>query len=172
MSKVTIPIAEVEIGGSLQTWHYDNAIIRTDVTKTIDNGNSIVEGNLDLSISDIGNILAVAGEVEEHLMSIYAPIALLDSDVPDPLPNNKTLDGTAATVLKDFKDWFVPGAEAWKKDTDDFIIFYSNPFAGNEDKYLTGSELSVINGISGSVDVHTVEWAQNEVLTGWTKIEL
>lgn len=170
MAKITIPLEEIKITGSLQTWHYDNAIIRSDVNKSTENGSAIVQGNIDLSISDIADILAASGEVEENLMSIYAPIALLDSDVPEDLPNNKTLDGAAQEVAKQFKSWLVPGAEIWLKDTNDFIIFYSNPFAGNIDKYLKGSELAIINGISGSVDIHTVDWAKNEVLTGWTKL--
>lgn len=171
MAKVTLPIAEIEIGGSMQQWHYDNAIIRTDVKKSIVGSDSITEGTLDLALANVAAILGVAGEVEAYLMAVQAPIALLDTDVPAGLPRNTTLDGSAVEVPKQFKNWFVLGAEIWKKDDDTQIIFYTNPFAGNVSQYLKGSEISIINDIGGSVDILTVTAAQAIIDGGgWTKI--
>jgi len=171
MAKITLPIAEIELGGSMQNWHYDNAIIRTDVKKSIVNGDAITEGTLDLSIANVGAVLTAGGEVEAYLMAVQAPLALLDFDVPAGLPRNETLDGSAVIVPKQFKNWFVLGAEIWKKDDDTEIIFYTNPFAGNVSQYLKGSEISIINDIAGSVNILTIDAAQTIIDGGgWTKI--
>lgn len=171
MSKIELPIAEIEIGGSMQTWHYDNAIIRSDVQKSTENGLAKIDGTIYMSIADVSQILTAGGEVFEYLMAVKAVISLLDADVPDPLPNNKTLDGTATEILKTFSGWLVPGSEIWKKDDDTEILFYTNPFAGNQDKYLTGSEIKVINDINpGNIDILTIEDAEVVVATGWTKL--
>ena len=171
MSKITLPIAEIEIGGTMQTWHYDNALIRSDIIKTTENGTAKVEGTIDMSINDVGQILTAGGEVFGYLMAVKAIIGILDADVPDPLPNNKTLSGTAEEILKKFSGWLVPGAEIWKKDDDSEILFYTNPFAGNQDKYLKGSEIKIINDISpANIDILTIADAEIETATGWTKL--
>lgn len=172
MAKVTLPIAEVELGGSMQQWHYDNAIIRTDVKMSINNGDSITEGTLELTLGNVGSVLAAGGEVESYLMAVQAPLSLLDTDVPAGLPRNTTLNGSAVEVSKTFSNWFVKGAEIWKKDDDSEIIFYTNPFAGNVSLYLKGSELSIINDIHATVVIETIAQAQAIIdAGGWTKIE-
>lgn len=171
MSKIEIPIEEIKQDGSLQKWHYDNAIIRSDVIKTTENGTAKVQGIIDMSIGEVNDILQAGGEVYEYLMAVKAVIAFLDLDVPDPLPNNKTLDGTAQEILKKFSGWLVPGAEIWLKDDNLEILFYTNPFAGNENKYLTGTEIKIIKDINpANIDILTIADAQALTASGWTKL--
>ena len=171
MSKIVIPIGEIEKGGSLEDLFYNKAMIRTNVIKSELDGNSIAEGIIDMSIGEVNQILTAGGEVFEYLMAVKAIIGLLDIDVPDPLPNNKTLNGLAVEVLKTFSGWLVPGAEIWKKDDDSEILFYTNPFAGNENSYLKGSEIKIINDINpGNIDILTIADAEAETASGWTKL--
>jgi len=172
MSKIQIPIASVEIGGALQSWYYNNAMLRSDVAKSTDDTYAYATDNFDFAIADIVSILDEGGEVFEYLMAIKAPIALMSTNVPDTLPNYLKLDDTGTKVAKEFSDYLVPGVELWKKDTDDFIIFYTNPFAGNESSYLTGSEIKDIDDISpGLIDVMKIIDAQAEIAGGgWTKM--
>ena len=170
MSKIIIPIDAVKIGGALNSFYYDNAILRSDVITLTDETNATADGVFDLSIADVGSILDALGDTEGYLMAVQTPIALLDLDVPDPLPNNKTLNGQAVEVFKKFSDWFNTGAEIWKKDDDTEIIFYTNPFASNESSYLKGSEIAIINDIGGTVNILTIAQAEAETATGWTKV--
>lgn len=170
MSKITLPLSAVVIGGALQDFYYNNCVIRSDVNKSNDGNNVIAENGFDLSIAEIGAILSNGGEVENHLMAVKAPIALLDIEVPEGLPSRLTLDGTATEIAKQFKNWLVPGVEIWKKEDDTEILFYTNPFAGGVTTYLKGSEIKIIYDIDNSVTVLTIEQAQDEVTTGWTKL--
>jgi hypothetical protein len=166
-----IPLIEVEIGGSVFNYYYNNVILRADVVQTTTNGTATATGNISPDIAEVNSILTAGGETFEYLMAIKANIALLDTDVPDPLPNNKTLDGTATEVLKTFSGWLVPGAEIWKKDDNTEILFYTNPFAGNPSSYLKGSEIKIINDINpAQIDILTIEAAEIETATGWTKL--
>lgn len=167
MSKIQIPIANVQTGGSLFNWYYNNCIIRSDVSKSTDDNFAYAEDNFNLSIAEVTSILTTGGEVEQYLMAIEADIAILSTNVPSGLPNRLKWDGT----VKKFNDWFIPGAEVWKKDDNTKILFYTNPFASNQDKYLKGSEIKAIYEISPAlIDVLTITQAQVEVSTGWTKL--
>lgn len=170
MSKVTIPLIAVEIGGTLNSWYYNNCVLRSDVVKTTDDVNATAADSFEFSLADVASILAEGGEVSEYLMAVQSPIALLDTDVPEGLPNRLTLDGTATEVAKQFKNWLVPGAEIWVKDDDTEILFYTNPFAGGVSQYLKGSEISIINSIAGTVSILTIANAELETSTGWTKL--
>ena len=165
MSKVITPKTSTDIGGALNAWFFNDALSRSDVIKKTINGNQEIEGVLNLGISNIGDILAEGGEVYGYLMAIQAPIAILEIDVPFGLPKNIYFDGAA----KPFRAWFSYGAEAWIKDDQSEIIFYTNPFAGNEDLYLKGSEIKVINDIN-TVEALTVEDAEIITAEGWTKL--
>jgi len=166
MSKIEIPIAEVEIGGSLFNFYYNNAIIRSDVQKTTTDTLATASDNFNLSISEVASILAGSGEVYEYLMAVRAPIAILGANVPVGLPKRLKWDAT----VKTFNDWFVPGAELWEKDDNTEIIFYTNPFATNAASYLLGSEISIINQIGASVTILTIADAQAVTASGWTKL--
>ena len=171
MSIIKIPIAEVEVGGSLQSFYYDNCVIRSDVSKITDDVWATATDNFDLSIGQVNSILLAGGEVYEHLMAVKAVIGIMDFAVPSTLPNYLKLDGSATFVAKNFSDWLVPGVEIWKKDDDTEVLFYTNPFAKNETNYLTGSEIKIINDISpANIDILTIANAEIETATGWTKL--
>lgn len=170
MSKITIPLAEVEIGGSLFNWYYNHAVIRSDVSKVTTDTEAIATDGFKLSISEVNNILTAGGEVKEYLMAVRAPIAIMGTSVPDTLPKYRKLDDTAALIAKDFSDWLVPGAEIWLKDDNTEVLFYTNPFAGNPSSYLKGSEIKIINDISAQVICLTIADAQLLTATGWTKL--
>lgn len=166
MSKVTMPIEAVQSGGSLETLYYDSALIRSDVLKSTNETEAIAEGVFKMSINEVNSILTALGEVYGYLMAIRAPKTIFDIAVPDGLPNRLTFNG----VVKIFDSWLVPDAEIWLKDDDTEIIFFTNPFAANESSYLKGSEIKLIHDISGAVNVITVEDANTETATGWTKL--
>lgn len=165
MSKVIVPKAATDIGGALNTWFFNEALSRSDVNKKTVNGNQEIEGLLTLSIENIGDILNETGEVYGYLMAIQAPIAILELDVPFGLPKNVYFDSEP----KPFRAWFSYGAEAWIKEDQSEIIFYTNPFAGNADLYLKGSEIKVINDLQ-TVNALTIEDAQVITAEGWTKL--
>ena len=166
MSKIEIPIEHVEIGGALFNFYYNKAMIRSEVIKTTSDTLATATDNFDLSISEVGSILANGGEVYEYLMAIRAPYAILETNVPAGLPKNVYFDGAAKT----FRAWFSYGAEVWIKDDNTEVIFYTNPFAGNENLYLKGSEIKIIHDISAQVNAITIADAEGITLTGWTKI--
>lgn len=170
MSKVTIPSAGVQVGGTLHDWYYNNCVLRSDVVKTNDGINAIAEDNFSLTRAEVNNIMTAGGQVEKYLMGVRANMALMGDDIPSSLPNYKTLNTSGVWVAKTFSNWFSPGAEIWIKDDNTEFLFYSNPFAGNEDKYLNGTELVILNGLTNVINVLTI--AQSEALTasGWTKV--
>ncbi len=161
-----MPIAEVQTGGSLEILYYDSALIRSDVLKSTNETEAIAEGVFKMSIAEVNSVLAAGGEVEGYLMAIRAPKSLFDTDVPVGIPNRLTFNG----VVKTFDSLLVPGAEVWLKDDDTEIILFTNPFAANESSYLKGSEIKLIHDISGAVNAITVEDANTETETGWTKL--
>jgi len=165
MSKVIVPKVATDIGGALNAWFFNEAISRSDINKKTSNGSQEIEGDLNLSIGDVGSILDEGGEVYGYLMAIRAPIAILELDVPFGLPKNVYFDGAA----KPFRAWFSYGAEAWIKEDQSEIIFYTNPFASNADLYLTGSEIKVIHDLQ-SVNALTIEDAKIITTEGWTKL--
>lgn len=167
MSKATMPIAEVRKGGSLEDLYYDSALIRTDIEKSTTDTEAIAEGVFNMTINEINSILTAGGQVEGYLMAIRAPKALFDIDVPVDLPNRLAFNGS----IKTFEFWLVPGGEAWLKDDDLEIMLYTNPFAGNENVYLTGSEIKIINDINpGQINILTIAEAEAETASGWTKL--
>jgi len=165
MSKIIIPIAEAEPGGSLKDLYYKLAVIRTDIKKSTTDTEAIIEGLFKLSIAEVNSILVAGGEVYGYLMAIRAPKALFNAVVPDGLPNRLTFNGASKT----FDSWLVPGAEVWLKDDDTEIILFTNPFAGNEASYLTGTEIKIIHSMPGVVAI-TVSSANAETAIGWTKL--
>lgn len=170
MSKVTIPSQHVQTGGALFDWYYDNCVLRSDVVKTNDGANAVAEDNFQLTRAEVVNILLNNGEVEKYLMAVRANMALMDEDVPVTLPNNQSLDGTGAWVSRTFSNWFGRGAEIWIKDDNTEILFYTNPFAGNEDQYLKGSEIRILNQLTEVTNVLTIAQAGTLVASGWTKV--
>ena len=165
MSKVTMPIAEVQKGGSLENLYYDSALIRTNILKSTTETEAIAEGVFKMTITEVNSVLTAGGEVEGYLMAIKAVKSLFDEIVPAGLPKRLSFNG----VAKIFDSWLVPGAEVWLKDDDSEIIFYTNPFAGNENFYLKGSEIKIIHQMPDAEAI-TIEEAENETASGWTKL--
>lgn len=178
--KFTVPTTSIQKGGSLEDFYYDLLIVgRSDLSKISDNGNTIVQGELVLSISQVNQILIAGGEVEQYLMAIKADIALLGDDLPTGLPNQNTLDEVGAAEIRKFKNWFDTSAEVWKKDTNDKIYFLTNPVGTSTSQYLLGSEILILfdsfgggtpSVIDRNLEVHTIAEFQAEIATGWTQV--
>jgi len=177
--KFTVPTTSIQTGGTLESFYYDLLVGRSDLTRTASNGNTIVEGDLLLTLGQINQILTAGGEVEEYLLAIKADVAILGDLLPDGLPNRTTLDETASVEVKAFKNWFDVSAEVWKKDTNDEIYFLSNPIGNSVSKYLKGSEMLIIFSSFGgatptvvdrNVDIDTIAQFQAEVSSGWTQV--
>ena len=171
MSIIKIPTTAVEVpGGAVFELFYNRAVLRTIVIKseeTIEDIlHSVATGVIQLEIGDIDDILDAGGEVFQHLMAVRAPRALLNQEVPEGIPERLKWDGT----VKTFNDLLEVGAEIWEKNDNSQNIWYTNPFAGNENVYLTGSEMKIINDIDPQVDILTVADADAETASGWTKL--
>jgi len=172
MSKIEIPIISVESGGPLFGFYYNNCTLRSDVVKVTSDVLATASDNFDLSMAEIDAILDESGEVYEQLMAIRVTnMRFRDSPVPDTLPNWNKFNGVGDEVHKSFSEWLVPGAEWWMKDDKSEFIMYTNPFAGNADKYLTGSEIKIIEQINPIfVSVIKTSEVAAIVATGWTKM--
>lgn len=171
MSKITIPSAEIKTDGSLFSWYYDNCISRSDVITTNDGTTVTAEGDFNISWDEIKAILDAGGETEGVLMAIRANKLLLGVNVDSDLPDYQGLDSDLNLVTKKYKDWITTHAEKWRDDGLTEIIFYTNPFAGNSDKYLKGGEIETIRSLSPShISVITISEAQTVVASGWEKV--
>lgn len=177
--RFTVPTPAIQKGGSLEDFYYDLLIGRSDLSKISDNGNTIVQGGLVLTVSQVNQILQAGGEVEQYLMAVKSDIALLGNDLPDGLPNRTTLDEVGAAEIRKFKNWFDTSAEVWKKDTDDKIYFLTNPIGTSTNKYLLGSEILILfdsfgggspSVIDRNLEVHTIAEFQAEIATDWTQV--
>lgn len=177
--KFTVPTLEIQKGGSLEDFYYNLLVGRSDLTKSSINGNTIVEGELVLTVTQVNQILQAGGEVEQYLMAIKADITMLGDDVPEGLPSRTTLDELAAPEVMKFKNWFDTSAEVWKKDTDDKIYFVTNPIGTSTNKYLKGSEILILfdsfgggtpSVIDRNLNVNTIAEFQEETGTGWTQV--
>lgn len=177
--KFTVPTTSIQKGGSLEDFYYDLLIGRSDLSKISDNGNTVVQGELVLTVSQVNQILQAGGEVEQYLMAVKADIALLGDDLPGGLPNRTTLDEVGASEIRKFKNWFDTSAEVWKKDTDDKIYFLTNTIGTSTNKYLLGSEILILfdsfggqapSVIDRNLEVHTIAEFQAEIATDWTQV--
>jgi len=143
--KIIYPITEALPGGNLHNFDYE---LRMDSDLVIQKNGSnieIINGNIELSISQIGQILANGGEVEDYLMVVKAPIAGLVNDVADGLPDRlKPVQG--GTEIRKYNDWLTPG-NVWTNAT--HFYFLTITVAGT---YLKGSEIKILNDLA-NVDV-------------------
>ena len=87
MSKLTIPLSAVNVGGALHNWYYNNCVLRSDVVKSTDDNNAYAIDNFNLNWNAINILLGNSGDIEFYLMAVHANIALLGDNVPDGLPN-------------------------------------------------------------------------------------
>jgi hypothetical protein len=170
MVKLTIPLSAVSVSGALFNWYYNNCVLRSDIIKGIDGANVTAEDSFSLTFAQINTLLTNGGDAEFYLMAVHADIDLLGDTVPVGLPNRITYDTSGGQIAKTFNNWLVPGAEFWKKDDNTEILFYTNPFAGNEDKYLKGSEIKLIDDLANCIGILKISDAEALVATGWTKL--
>jgi hypothetical protein len=182
--KFIVPTSTIQTGGSLEDFYYDLLVGRSDLDRYEENGNTVCEGNLILTLGQINQILTAGGEVYEYLLAVRADIALLGDDLPSnspnvEFPNRQTLDESAGTEVRKFKNWFDSSAEVWKKDTDDEIYFLTNPIGNTIDKYLIGTQIATLfNSFGGgspsivdrNLDVDTIAQFEAEIATGWTQV--
>lgn len=118
--KITYPIAAALPGGALHNFDYE---LRMNSSLTITkNGNNveIVNGNVELTISQLGTILSNGGEVEDYLMAIKAPIADLESVVHANMPD-RTKPGAAGDVDRNYNDWLSP-SNVWVNATNFYFL--------------------------------------------------
>jgi hypothetical protein len=170
MTKLTFPLSVVEVGGALFNWYYNNVQLRSDVTKSSDASNAYAVNNFGLTFNAIKTLLTNGGDVEFYLMAVHANIDLLGDTVPDGLPNRMTYNISGTQIPKTFNYWFNTGSDKWKKDDNSEIVFLTNPFAGNEDQYLKGSEIKLIEDMPNTIEILKYQDALDLVDSGWTKI--
>ena len=174
--KITIPKSEVISSGSLTDFYDDLIKVQSGLTISNDDLNVyIVNGNINLNIGEVAQILNAGGEVEEYLMAIRSDYPLLTDNVPSALPNAETF----TAVARNFENWFDSTCELWKKDDNTQIYFLTNPLGTSMSQYLKGSEIKLLfdsfGGATPSVInrhlvVRTITQFNSEVSTGWTRI--
>lgn len=171
MAKLTIPLSAVQNGAPFFGWYYNNCILKSSqISLTTDVTNAYAINSFNLAWSAINTLLTNGGEMEFYLMAVRANIDLLADTVPDGCPNRMTYNTSGIQVPKTFNNWLVPGSDWWKKDDDTEILFLTNPFAGNEDKYLKASEIKLIDDLPNTISILKQSDAMTLVSSGWTKI--
>ena len=176
MTKITIPVDSAKSGGNLYTLVDDLTNLNSEVSKTRDNGNLIINDNaasseqkIIIDQATLLSILAEGGEVTEYLMGIRMPSTFSATDVPAGLPWRVNVLGTT----RRFRDWFLDGAEVWIKVGGDEFLFYTNPAAGlaSPSEYLTGSQMEIIRQLNTvTITILTVSEVQTLVASGWNKV--
>ena len=172
--KLTIPTNQITSGQPLQAFYDDLIKINSQLSVVTDNGNVIIRDDnatvkMIINESQLIDILAAGGEVEEHEMSIQATATINTTLVPPELPASKFITGGA----RQFFEWFMPGAEAWTEDGSNGIMFRTNPLAGlvNKTGYLKGSEMKKIKDLeSENYSILTNAEADTITASGWTPL--
>ena len=175
MTKITIPVDSAKNGGNLYTMVDDLTNLNSEVSRTRNNDNLIIndelaspEQKLEIDETNILAILAeIGGEIENYLFGIKAPLTSANIDVPVgvPLRTNKVGD------VKTFKDWFLPSSEVWKNTGTGELIYYNNPDPSGHANLLA-SEAELIRQIDiNNYSFMTVAEVQIEVaLQNWVKL--
>lgn len=169
--KLTVTKTSIEVGGTLHDLFYNKTVGRYDLSGSYDNGNTIVQGEIDFTRGELNKVLTNGGLVEEYLMCIVADIAILDDNVPGSMPNPVDVFGDPKT----FKTWLDSTAEVWIDSPDiniaTKIYLFSNPIGTTRQQYLTGTQLRQLYidfNASRNLDVITIS-AFNQI-SGLTKI--
>lgn len=140
--KITYPINAALPGGALHNLDYE---LRMNSSLTIQKSGSnieIINGNITLSISQVDEILASGGEVENYVMVTKAPLSGLNVDVPEGLPD-RTKPTAAGTSVRKIGEWLTPN-NVWIGET--HFYFLSINIAGT---YLKGSEIAILDAVTG-----------------------
>ncbi len=175
MTKITIPVDSAKNGGALYTLVDDLSNLNSEVSKTRDNGNLIIddspanaEQKLVIDEATILSILAEGGEIEDYLFGIRAPLSSANTIVPVGLPIRTNISG----IPRDFQDWFVPqSAEVWKNTVLGEFIYYNNPNPSGLPNLLA-SEAEIIRQLNtNTFSFLTVAEVQALILdTDWVKL--
>jgi hypothetical protein len=169
MSKLTFPITEILSTGNLCSL-YDDLLkyysglteINTDNTKVLQNGFA------QLSKTQLNDIVANGGKVEEHLMALRVPASFMNEDVLVDLPNRMNL---ITGLVKKFQDWFDSTAEIWRSDDNLEYIFFTKPHGNSKTEYLTGEQIRNIWASDNvNIDILTTAQATDEIASGWIKL--
>lgn len=170
--KATIPLNEVLSGGTLKDFYDDLIKVRSDREISNDGVNVVIESpSLKLTITEQVQILQAGGDVEQLLMSVRADIGLLNTDIPEGIPNQNTIDELALPEVRKFKNWFDTSAELYINDIETKVYFLTNPLGNSATDYLKASELLILAGLTASsLEVRTSDQFNEDILTGWNKI--
>ena len=174
MTKIIIPVDSAKNGGNLYTLVDDLSNLNSEVSKTRDNGNLIIdddtasaEQKLEIDAATLLSILQEGGQVQEYLMAVRAPNALAMQDVPAGVPYRTNVLGQTRIFL----NWFLDGAEVWTENAGNEFIFYTNPAPSLGAQGLTASEIEIIRQLDvANITVLTVAQAQAVVASGWNKV--
>ena len=174
--KITIPVNSAKAGGNLYELVDDLTNLNSEVSRTRDNGNLILNDNIasqaqkmTMDQATLLSILSEGGELEEHLMGIRIPSTFSNTSVPVGLPYRTNVLGAVRT----FTNWFLNGAEVWIKVGGAEFIFYTNPAAGlaSPSQYLKGSEMEIVRQLNtATITILSVEEVAALVVSGWNKV--
>ena len=172
MAKVTIPAASAQNGGNLYILVDDLTNLNSEVTRTRDNDNLILDDanasaaqKIQMDEATILSVLAESGDSEGYLFAVRVPISVSNTAVPVGVPLRTNIVGD----VKVFKDWFLPDSEVWLKDDNSELIFYTDPNPP-ANVLLKASEAELIRQIDTvNYSFLTTEEASTEVASGWTK---
>lgn len=165
--RVTIPIIAAKNGGNLYALIDDLTNTNSAVSNTPQGTNVILDdgkanNKIGMDQALLLSILAEGGEIEHELMAIKMPTSLGTTTVPDGVPYRDNVIGGA----RKFSEWFFWGAEVWIDNTNNQIVFYSNPLGAIADKsqYLKGSEMELIRQLDTvNISILNLEEARAEV---------
>ena len=179
MTKIIIPAATAEVGGTLFDVVYNGSILNSEVANTLENGNRIIDDTnaspgqkLVIEEATILEILAEGGEIENYLFGIRQPSASASIDVPEGVPLRLFI----LEDVRNFSEWFSNNADVWLNTVLSEIIYYNNPNPSGG-PILKASEAEIIRQIdTNTFSFHTVAEVQAIVRPGgvpdpnWVKL--
>ena len=156
MSKIIIPAATAEVGGTLFDLVYNGSILNSEVANTLENGNRIIDDTnasagqkLVITEEGILEILAEGGDIENYLFAIRQPSASASLKVPEGVPLREFILWNLNPVdanIKNFGQWYSLNADVWLNEVIDEIIYYNNPNPSGG-PILKASEAEIIRQI-------------------------
>jgi hypothetical protein len=183
--KITMPLAQIVSTGGFTDFYDDLIKVQSDLTITKDDDNVFIVDSMQLTITEINEILSMPtsggeiAEVEEYLMAIRADVDILTDNVPIVLPNSQTF----TNIVRTFENWFDSTCELWANAVDiasaTQVYLLTNPLGTTQAQYLKGSEIMVLfNSFGGPtpsvVDRNllprTIAQFNDETASGWYRI--
>jgi hypothetical protein len=147
MAKITLPKASCQRGAALDIWYHDLVDFDGTITVSRSNGNVILEGNFDLTISEIEAILLASGSITEMLSAIYVTDWLAFRTVLTPVGISESKN-IFNDLQMNFLNWLQDGEVWWKLIGGvRHAIFYTNMNGGAVNDYLTGAEIKALSDL-------------------------